>query len=113
MTRERVRQLAIDAFISASERETNTGDGVSALLFCYLRIQAIFRSQSLLSTKPAQLLKPSRSDETREKFTFYFYRSLYARKHVLIQKTASNCNNFEKTIKKRLCIICYILEAIN
>lgn len=31
MTRERVRQLAIDAFISASERETNTGDGVSSL----------------------------------------------------------------------------------
>ncbi|CAG5105939.1 Oidioi.mRNA.OKI2018_I69.chr1.g2590.t1.cds [Oikopleura dioica] len=32
MTRERVRQLAIDAFISASERETNTGDGITVTL---------------------------------------------------------------------------------
>jgi len=28
LTRERARQLAIDAFVSACERETNTGDGV-------------------------------------------------------------------------------------
>ena len=29
LTRERARQLAIDAFVSACERETNTGDSVS------------------------------------------------------------------------------------
>ena len=99
MTRERVRQLAIDAFISASERETSTGDGVSFQQLLFDKIKRLFRSQSPLSTKLAQVSKPAEFDETREKFTFYFYRSLYARKHVLIQKTASNCNNFEKTRK--------------
>ena len=33
LTRERARQLAIDAFVSACERETNTGDAVSTTFF--------------------------------------------------------------------------------
>jgi len=32
LTRDRARQLAIDAFVSACERETNTGDGVSVTI---------------------------------------------------------------------------------